>query len=251
MRSYPPASCSAWINTSILPWKRATRPLTSDGDAIYLKSADGQNAYETLFIYQGEATEYTVRDGVKIIADNVFNGNYDLEKVTIPGTVTSIGSYAFAEGYLSELYFEAGGTETLTIGDYAFYYSRIATMHLPTDRDVVIGDYAFAEISGSSYLTDVDLGGTTEIGDYAFAGSGNYSSFTIPASVKSIGNYAFEGGYSSRAVTFTFAGDSVARNDRRVRIYGKEDRIHHHPRKRYEHRRIRLRRLRRPHLYHL
>ena len=182
--------------------------LTSDGDAIYLKSADGQNAYETLFIYQGEATEYTVRDGVKIIADNVFNGNYDLEKVTIPGTVTSIGSYAFAEGYLSELYFEAGGTETLTIGDYAFYYSRIATMHLPTDRDVVIGDYAFAEISDSSYLTDVDLGGTTEIGDYAFAGSGNYSSFTIPASVKSIGNYAFEGGYSSRAVTFTFAGDS-------------------------------------------
>ena len=81
-------------------------------------------------------------------------------------------------------------------------------MHLPTDRDVVIGDYAFAEISGPSYLTDVDLGGTTEIGDYAFAGSGNYSSFTIPASVKSIGNYAFEGGYSSRAVTFTFAGDS-------------------------------------------
>ena len=39
--------------------------LTSDGEAIYLKSADDQNAYETLFIYQGEATNIRCATALK------------------------------------------------------------------------------------------------------------------------------------------------------------------------------------------
>lgn len=183
--------------------------LTSEDDIIYLKSADGTNAYETLFIYQGSASELTIHDGVKYIANNVFFNKYNLKKVNIPGSVISIGDYAFAQSGVQEAIFSDGGTQPLTIGDSAFYYSSIKTLHLPKDREVTIGAKAFSDISGSSYLTDVDLGGTTVIGDEAFSTSGNYSSFTIPASVKTIGNYAFEGGYASKAVTFTFEEGSA------------------------------------------
>ena len=193
--------------------------LRTEGDALYLM--DGEN-YDTLIKYTGTATEYTILEGTRNIADRVFEGNETITHVVIPASVNSIGSYAFSGAYnLTNIEFTGESSETLTIGDHAFYqlYTEtydeeewdwvnvgVETITLP-DRPIVIGEYAFAE---NPTITSFDLGGTTEIGNYAFSGTGAPSydggpfTITIPASVTTIGDYAFEGAYSNSLGGITF-----------------------------------------------
>ena len=188
--------------------------LRTEGDALYLM--DGEN-YDTLIKYTGTATEYTILEGTRNIADRVFEGNETITHVVIPASVNSIGSYAFSGAYnLTNIEFTGESSETLTIGDHAFYEMfddwnevGLTSVTLP-DRPIVIGEYAFAS---NGMLESIDLGGTTSIGNYAFSDTGaegdSWSdppklSITIPASVTSIGDYAFEGGwdYMIGGVTF-------------------------------------------------
>ena len=188
--------------------------LRTEGDALYLMA--GAN-YDTLIKYTGTATEYTILEGTRNIADRVFEGNETITHVVIPASVNSIGSYAFSGAYkLTNIEFTGESSETLTIGDHAFYEMfddwnevGIASITLP-DRPIVIGEYAFAS---NGMLESIDLGGTTSIGNYAFSETGAEGdsssdppklSVTIPASVTSIGDYAFEGGwdYLIGGVTF-------------------------------------------------
>ena len=185
--------------------------LRTEGDALYLM--DGEN-YDTLIKYTGTATEYTILEGTRNIADRVFEGNETITHVVIPASVNSIGSYAFSGAYnLTNIEFTGESSETLTIGDHAFYEMfddwnevGIASITLP-DRPIVIGEYAFAS---NGMLVRMDLGGTTTIGNYAFSESGAPSydggpfTITIPASVTTIGDYAFEGAYSNSLGGITF-----------------------------------------------
>lgn len=192
--------------------------IKSVGDALYLMS--GADKYDTLIKYTGTAEEFTVADGTKTIAGSVFEDNYTLTKVTIPASVVSIGSYAFANSEIATVEFIGETDETLTIGDYAFtmednYGPSLTTIALP-DRPIVIGEYAFAK---NRSLKSLDLGGTTVIGDYAFSRTGYIDDsgwddvmildVTIPASVVSIGAYAFEGNYSGAINSVTFEEGST------------------------------------------
>lgn len=182
--------------------------LRTEGDALYLM--DGEN-YDTLIKYTGTATEYTILEGTRNIADRVFEGNETITHVVIPASVNSIGSYAFSGAYnLTNIEFTGESSETLTIGDHAFYEMLGLTSVTLPDRPIVIGEYAFAS---NGMLESIDLGGTTSIGNYAFSETGAEGdsssdppklSVTIPASVTSIGDYAFEGGwdYMIGGVTF-------------------------------------------------
>ena len=89
-----------------------------------------------------------------------------LTSVTIPNSVTSIGSYAF-DG--------CSGLTSVTIGNSV---TSILT----------------CAFSGCSGLTSVTIGNSvTSIGNSAFSGCSGLTSITIPNSVKSIGSSAFSG----------------------------------------------------------
>ena len=176
--------------------------LASEDNVLYIKGADGQK--ETLLLYLSDVADFTVPDGVKSIAANAFYGKFSLTNISLPESVTAIGENAFYMcSYLASVTFRGTSDQPLTIGDYAFWSTGLHTLTLP-DRPITIGAYAFAEISYYSYetyddesLAALDLGGTVSIGDYAFYKTGEALELTIPATVKTIGNHAFEGnGYS-------------------------------------------------------
>lgn len=176
--------------------------LASEDNVLYIKDADGQK--ETLLLYLSDVADFTVPDGVKSIAANAFYGKFSLTNISLPESVTAIGENAFYMcSYLASVTFRGTSDQPLTIGDYAFWSTGLHTLTLP-DRPITIGAYAFAEISYYSYetyddesLAALDLGGTVSIGDYAFYKTGEALELTIPATVKTIGNHAFEGSGSS------------------------------------------------------
>ena len=98
----------------------------------------------------------------------------NLVSVTLPSTVTEIGSYAFDGcGSLKEVNL-SGCTNLTTIGNSAFYECRgLTSINLGNCTGLTsIGDGAFAECYS---LEEINLGnctGLTSIGSYAFAGSG-------------------------------------------------------------------------------
>ena len=112
----------------------------------------------------GIGASYAITNSVTNILDYAF---YDcnLESITIPSSVTSIGSDTFF-GCVS-LFSVTIPNSITEIGDQVFY--------------------------GCTSLTNVTMSnGVTRIGNQAFAGCSKLPSVTIPNSVTSIGGYAFE-----------------------------------------------------------
>jgi len=98
--------------------------------------------------------------------ENVAFANCSITSITIPNSVTSIGSYAF-EACTSLTGITIPNSVT-SIGDYAFSYC-------PSLDGVTIGE------------------GVTSIGEYAFEDCTSLTGITIPANVTSIGQNAFIG----------------------------------------------------------
>ncbi len=164
-----------------------------------------------------EGTTYSVTSIV-----GAFYGCSSLTSVTIPNSVTSIGSWAFRNcSSLTSLSVEAGNTiydsrnncnaiiETATntlivgcqnttisntvtsIGSSAFSdCSSLTSVTIPNSV-TSIGEDAFYNCSG---LTSVTIpNSVTSIGEEVFMGCSSLTSLTIPNSVTSIGGRAFEG----------------------------------------------------------
>lgn len=172
-----------------------------------------------------------VKTDGKTVTDKTFRGKQALQKVTIGGTFTdipasyfencpalsevvilneptSIGTNAFASTALTEFTMPASVAEVstslfqnckalktvilpegvTTISPMAFYGAGIETVNFPTTLKS-IGDYAFVRtaLKGDVVLND----GLTRIGQDAFELNAAMTSITIPASVTTIGDGAF------------------------------------------------------------
>ena len=117
---------------------------------------------------------YSIRKGVKVIANNAFRFCESLVNINIPKGVTSIGDWAF------------DGCESLT------------NINLP-DSMTSIGHSVF---SGCHSLTSINIpDGVTSIVNGAFEDCSSLTNFNIPDSVTSIGNCAFKGCESLKSIT--------------------------------------------------
>ena len=131
----------------------------------YVKSGD--NPYAVLIeITNKNMSTYEIHKNTKIIADYVFSNCNRLTSITIPDSVTSIGSSAF------------------------LYCSNLSSVVIP-DSVTSIGGSAFSSCSnlGSVVIPD----SVTSISAAAFYGCSSLTSITIPDSVTSIDSSAFLG----------------------------------------------------------
>lgn len=148
---------------------------------------------------------------VERIGENAFRGTR-LTSVTIKGSVTDVGSYAFAEiTTLNEITVESSANFTGTgifdgsgSGNVAFNATGsnvsnklFASANKPSltsitlENTETVGDGAF---DGISTVTTLSLPSTlTTIGSRAFAGMNGISVLTVPENVTTIGNEAFYG----------------------------------------------------------
>ena len=158
-------------------------------------------------------TSITIPKGVQKIAGGTFYGCYSLESVvlpesllsiddrfgrgafescglksvTIPNSVTSIGSYAFSScDELTSVIIPVG---VRSIGSNAFSYcNSISSLTIPSS----ITEMETLAFCWCENLTSVEIqDGASTIGEWAFYGCYNLTNVTIPQSVTNIGSAAF------------------------------------------------------------
>jgi len=163
----------------------------------------------TLIRYPAGKTDgiFTIPDSVTGIEMYAFQSCVYLTEVNIPGSVTSIGYGAFANGHLTGVTIPANIT---SIGESAFQGNPLTAINVDSGNSVYSSEDGLLYNKDKTILHTYPSGKTdftftipdnvTGIGGYAFYNA-KFRSVTIPASVTSIERYAFQCFYM-RSVTF-------------------------------------------------
>ena len=113
-------------------------------------------------------------------------GNNDIKKIVIPEGVEYIGAYAFANLTALEEVVLPSTLEAIEYGAF-FNCTKLKTVK-GLEHVKLINQNAFANCAISN---DLDLKNIHAIGDYAFANNRNLKSVKLPATLSSVGAYAF------------------------------------------------------------
>ena len=156
-------------------------------------------AYTKGLEFSGNAVTGYDGDSTQVLIPAKYNGttittvgvgafySKDVEFVTLPDTVTTIGEAAF---YRCQYLLNINVTNKVTaIGKYAFSGCTRMVTAVDTSGVSVIGDNAFADCT---FLTEVIFGNKlTEIGASAFINCKALASANLPSSVTTVSDYAF------------------------------------------------------------
>jgi len=171
----------------------------------YTISSEGKIDQET---YPGgiiDTYEYGIKLVIPDTATNIGNGAFydcsSLTSITIPSSVTSIGTTAFSNSGLTSITIPNSVT---SIGDHAFLNCYSVTSIIIPNSVTSIGEGAFQSCDN---LTNITIPpSVTSIGSVVFANCTSLTSITIPSSVTSIGNAAF---YNCSSLTRVTIPNSV------------------------------------------
>lgn len=168
---------------------KSTHTLTVSGNGAMGDS----NPWED---YDYDIYSVVIEEGVTSIVEGAFDYQISLTSVSLPGTLVSIGDYAFNHTTISSIVIPDSVT---SIGKGAFRQCPKLTSVVIPDGVTIIEYGAFGE---DWELKSVTLPDTiTSIGDYAFYGNLSLKSLTLPDTVTSIGDYAFS--YCEELTDFT------------------------------------------------
>ena len=190
-----------------VPTKLNRRKVTGLGESSFsgIYSSDHPKNYN-LRSFCNQIQSVTIPESVTSIGKSAFEHCSKLDSLTINGVATSmIGAYAF-NGCTSLTSLSLVGSFQ-TIGDYAFAYCGMTSLTI--DATITsIGEFAFSSCS----LTSLSLTGNVQkIGDHAFYSCSSLNTVTFPKSPTSIGSHAFDSCTSLNSIeipgTVTEIGD--------------------------------------------
>ena len=179
---------------------------------IYGVCTDSEgNPYITITSYTDSSTNVVIPSlinvngediPVKAIASNAFNNNDTITSITIPDSVTTIGSFAFfiCPNLATVTFGE--NSQLTTIREYAFYACpSLTSINIP-DSVTTIGDFVFWFCSNLTTVTLGENSQLTTIGINAFRDCSSLTSINIPSSVTTILSRAFSDCSNLTTVTF-------------------------------------------------
>ena len=157
----------------------------SKDDSNYIRYRANPCFYANhLFLNETEITNLVIPNSITTVNEGAFIGCTAITSVTIPSTITSINSFAF---------YGCTGIKNLTWN--AINCISNGNMSTSNIEQVTIGNevqvlpYYFVQ---DSRITNISIPNTvTTIGEWAFNGCNGITSITIPNSVITIGNSAF------------------------------------------------------------
>ena len=169
---------------------------------------------------QGKSqTSYTIPDSVTSIGDWAFDGCTRLTSITIPNSVTSIGDSAFE--YCTRLTSITIPDSVTSIGDWAFDgCTGLTSINVASDNNNyysgnngVLFNKKKTELirypQGKSQTSYTIPDSVTSIEDWAFDGCTRLTSITIGNSVTSIGRKAFQGCTGLTSITIPNSVTSI------------------------------------------
>ena len=184
----PVASTSTGSYDITIPEKLDDHPVTGLGESSFsgTYSPDHPKNY-TLLSFCNQIQSVTIPESVTSIGKSAFEDCSKLDSLIINGVATSmIGAYAF-NGCTSLTSLSLVGSFQ-TIGDYAFAYCGMTSLTINANI-TSIGEFAFSSCS----LTSLSLTGNVQkIGDHAFYSCSSLNTVTFPKSPTSIGSHAFD-----------------------------------------------------------
>ena len=196
---------------------------SSDGNVVNLVDAGGfivnvvSNTYENgkgVITFDGEVTR---------IGDAAFPDCSSLTTITIPNSVTHIGTIAFSNSGLTsiaipnsvtsvdnEAFYKCSGLTSINIPDSVTvlgYNIFVGCSSLPTENNLRYADTYLVEAVDKTLSIYSIKEGTKWIGEAVFDKCSALTSITIPNSVMSIGQMAFASCSSLTSITYTGTQD--------------------------------------------
>lgn len=149
----------------------------------FVYTADGKK----LIGYEGSETKLFIKEGVEVIADEVF-ARMDIETVKMPNSVTHVGSYVFQD--CPNLRSVTLSENMVHLGEGVFFGCQsLCKLNLPKGiRN--INNYAFNNCNSLDEIVLPD--GLVRIGEGTFRFC-RVTKFSVPSTVIEIGNEAFCG----------------------------------------------------------
>ena len=172
---------------------------TGDMTANYnLYATDKQPPW---YAHRNNIKSVVIDEGVTTIGQYAFSGCAVLERVQLPGSMTSIGPYAFCNTAVVDISIPDSVT---SVGNNAFSGCTKLIRAKLSNGITVLSNYVF---SGCSSLSEVIIpDSVTTINSYAFQNCEMLEVVTVPNSVTSISAGAFSGCDSLREISLPFVG---------------------------------------------
>lgn len=163
-------------------------------NVMTLELPEGMTEIPNYAFIGASITSITLPSTLTKIGTGAFQSS-DLTSIVIPADVTEIGGSAFKNCRSLETITFAEGSKLTTLGTYAFAESGLTAITLPAGvTNLYKAKSSSFTFQDCKSLASVEfLGEITELNGYAFDGCTALKSFIIPASVKSMGSYVFQG----------------------------------------------------------
>ncbi len=162
-----------------------------------LTSVTGMSGVKTVGDYAFQGTNFTSFSfpaGVTTIGNYVFVNNYNITQIDIPASVTSMGVVGYRCDSIQNINVNSSNANYASVSGVVFNKNKTTLIEMPKGKNI------------TSYTIPSTV---KTIGDYAFYGQAYLKSITIPSSVTAIGQYAFSATSALTSLTIPSSVTSI------------------------------------------